>query len=220
VLKLHIKDCCVKISTALVNSEAIALDFLFGVITIGLFLVTLISAAVLDVRKGEVPNLVWFIGLVALPLAVYRLFTSGLILVYCLQLLFAFTLVIVSFRVGLLGGADGKAILVTSLVYPWLDINQITLVYAPILIFVGAYLVVGIQCVTIYSLNIMKHHQYSLHQKNEAKPNQRRYWFTRRIPDTPSETGDREWRRVAVPLVLYILLAYLTMLLFGVLWVI
>ena len=196
------------------------MDFLLGIITIGLFLAKLIYAAFQDVRKGEVPNRVWLIGFIAIPLALYRLVLSGVILLYCLQFLLAFTLVIFCFRVGLLGGADGKAILVTSLVYPWLEINQLTLVFAPILIFAGAYLVMGIQCVIIYLLNVTSHHQYPSQQKNEAKPSQKRYWFTRRIPDVSAEAGEIVWRKVVVPLVLYILLVYLVMLFFETLWVI
>lgn len=188
------------------------MDALFGIVTIVLFLISLFSAAIMDVRTGEVPNRVWFIGLAALPFGFFRLLMSGLALLYSLQLFLVFTLVIFCFSVGLLGGADGKALLVSSTVYPWLEINQVTLVYSTILIFTGAFLIVGIQCVILLFQNIIGHYQYSPQQRSLFKSSLRRYWFTRRISDNSTEIGERLWRKVAVPLVLYFLLTYLAML--------
>lgn len=182
--------------------------------TIVLFLISLLYAAIMDVRTGEVPNPIWFLGLVATPIGMFRLLMNGIFLLYLFQSVLAFTLVIFCFGIGLLGGADGKAVLVTSLVYPWMEINQITLVYAPILTLTGALLIVGVQCFAITSLNIMKHQQCSSHQKSRFKPRRRRYWFTRRITEDTTEVGGRIWRKVSVPLVLYILITYVVLLFF------
>jgi Flp pilus assembly protein protease CpaA len=166
----------------------------------------------MDVRSGEVPNGVWFLGLAALPLGLFRLLMGGLVLLYSLQLLLEFTLVVFCFSVSILGGADGKAILVVSLVYPWLEINLIILVFAPILIFTGAFFIVGVQCIVITLLNVVKHRQYSSQEKNSFKPSSRRYWFTRRISEDSIEAGEGIWRKVSVPLVLYFLITYLALL--------
>ncbi len=168
----------------------------------------------MDVRAGEIPNLTWFLGLIATPIAMFRLFMNGLFLLYLFQSVLAFTLVIFCFGIGVIGGADGKAILVTSLVYPWMKIDQIMLLYAPILTLTGALLIVGMHCVAITILNLIEHQQGSSQQKNLSKPKKRRYWFTRRISEDSTEIGERIWRKVSVPLVLYVLIAYIVLLFF------
>ncbi len=180
--------------------------------TIGLFFISLLCAAILDVRTGEVPNRVWLLGLAATPVGLYRLFTSNLVLLYALQSILTFIIVLFCFGIGLLGGADGKAILVMAFVYPWLEIDQITLAYAPILSLIGTLSILGIQCLTITILNVIKRRQYSSDQRTSLKPKRKRHWFTRRISEDPSEVGEVIWKEASVPLVLYILITYLVLL--------
>ncbi len=193
------------------------MDALLGIVTILLLLISLLYASIKDVRTGEVPDRVWFLGIIAFPIGLFRLFMSGLVLLFTLQSILTFTFVLFCFGIGLFGGADGKAILVTALVYPWLEIDQITLVYAPILTLTGTFLILGVHCFVITILNVIRRHQYSPQQKSVFKPKRRRHWFTRRISEDPAETEKAVWRKVTVPLVLYILITYLALLLFQIL---
>lgn len=188
--------------------RAVPFDMLGLVVTI-FFIPMLMLAAIEDVRKGEVPNRLWILALGITPLTLFRFALTGLLPLYAFQALLIFGLVILAFYAGLIGGADGKALLAVALLYPFPEIKEALLTTASILTLLGAFMIMGLQCLSIALLNLHERISHSAVYE-QLTPVRLRYWFTRRLYCTPGEQA--VWRRVAVPLVFYILLSYLVLL--------
>jgi len=182
---------------------------LLGIAITVLFIPLLTFAAIEDIRRKEVPNRVWVLSLGLMPLTLLRLLSAGLHLVYVIQTLLTFVLVMLAFQAGLIGGADGKAIMMLALLYPLPEIEEGLLMVSPFLVLLGAFMIMGLQCTSVVMLNI--HEWISDRSLQEhCAPDKIRYWFTRRLHCTLE--GEAEWKQVSVPLVLYILVAYFALL--------
>jgi len=175
--------------------------------------VSLLWAAAMDAKRGEVQNGTWIPAVFALPLAVCRVVVAGLLFVYTVQAGFVFALMLLCFYLGLLGGADGKAILLMSLTCPWLEINAPFLSIGPVVVCVAALAIGGFQSLSLGLLNLEEWHRYSLPQRQISHPEKKRFWFTRRLSRTGQLGKPSVWKKVAMPLVLYVLVAYLLLLL-------
>jgi Flp pilus assembly protein protease CpaA len=149
---------------------------------------------------------VWLLGLFGLPLTVLRLGLTGLLLPYGLQALLVFILVIISFRVGVLGGADGKAVLVISLLYPWIVLDPIWLLMAPVMVLTGGFLLVGLQSFWLLLRNMLTWKRVSKRQVNLQKPTRKSYWFIRTL--SVHSKDEEHWKRVEVPLIVYFFVVF------------
>jgi Flp pilus assembly protein protease CpaA len=178
-----------------------------------LFLLSLACAALMDVKKNVVPNRIWIPAIAAFPIAVYRLALAQLLLLYTLQAAFTFVLVLLCFHLGLLGGADGKAILFASLAYPWLETECLLLTVGSALIYVGAWVIAGVQSLSLALLNLIEWHRCAPPERPKFHPQKKRFWFTRRLSLAREPADQSHWRQVAVPFVSYVLVAYLMLLL-------
>jgi Flp pilus assembly protein protease CpaA len=179
---------------------------IFGIaITAFVFLVLLV-AAIEDYRSREVTNQVWLISLFGLPLMVIRVGITGLWLLYGLQAVLVFFLVIASFRVGVLGGADGKAILIISLLYPWIILDPLWLFVSPFFVLFGGFLIVGIYSLWILLQNMIAWKKVHRSKARPQKPGKIGFWFTRRF--SSAETEEYQWKSIEVPLVSYIFIVY------------
>jgi Flp pilus assembly protein protease CpaA len=192
------------------------LDILLGIIAATLLLLSLFFAAAMDVKKGEVSNLIWIPALGALPLALFRILAAGLLLLYALQAILVFALMLLCFDVGLLGGADGKAIVVISLIYPWLEIEYMFLSIGPLAVYLGALAIGGIESLGLAFLNLDEWCRSPLLQRQMSRPEKRRFWFTRRLSRSGEARKPPVWKNVAVPFVLYVLIAYVFLLVYSV----
>lgn len=182
------------------------MDILFAIITTVFVLFLLLIAAIKDYQVREVSNSVWLIGLFGLPFTIYRVGTTGLWFLFGLQAVLVFFLVIASFRLGVLGGADGKAILTISLLYPWMILNPLWLFIAPFVVLFGGYLLVGIHSIWLLFQNRLSWKLVSRSEERAQKPEKKIFWFTRRFSLLLTE--DNQWRQIEVPLVSYIFIVY------------
>jgi hypothetical protein len=135
---------------------------------------------------------------------------AGLLLPYGLQSLFDFLLVIVGFRIGLIGGADGKAILLISFTYPWIIPDFVWLLLAPLFVLLGGFLLIGIHSLVVLILNLFTWKRITSNHET-FKPERRIFWVTRRLERKDATRGAFEWNRVIVPLILYFLVSYLVL---------
>ena len=187
------------------------MDILFGIIAVAGTFISLSYAAIQDYKTREVPNWVWVGGLVILPLTLLRIIPTGLLLFYGVQLLVSLVIVLLGFWFGVLGGADGKAILLIAFTYPWVVIEATWLLLAPIGIFIGGFLIVGGHSLVLLILNVIKWRRRSYHPE-ALKPVKISYWLTRRLTQSQKEELSTVWVQVSVPLVVYILMTYAAML--------
>ena len=186
------------------------MDSLLAVITISGTFILLSYSAMQDYKTREIANWVWVGGLMILPLTLLRINFAGLAVIYGLQLLTSFAVVLLGFRLGILGGADGKAILLIAFTYPWISIDAIWVLLAPLGVLIGGFLIVGIHSLVLLILNIIRWRHRSI-RSEENKPSKYTYWVTRRLIRHQQE-GVAEWVTVSVPLVVYILMAHVTLL--------
>lgn len=187
------------------------MDSLFGIIAVVGTSISLSYAAIKDYKTREVPNWLWVGGLVILPLTLLRIIPVGLLLFYGAQLLVSLLIVLLGFRFSVLGGADGKAILLIALTYPWIVIEAIWLLLAPIGILIGGFLIVGGHSLVLLILNAIYWRRWSDHSE-DLKPVKSTYWLTRRLKQSQKEGLSIIWVPVSVPLVVYILMTYAAML--------
>jgi Flp pilus assembly protein protease CpaA len=180
--------------------------------TATLFLLSLFWAAAMDVKRGEVQNGVWIPAVFALPLAIYRIVEAGLLLLYTMQVGFVFALMLLCFYVGLLGGADGKAILLMSVTCPWLKIDAPSLSIGPLVACLAALAIEGFESLCLALLNLDEWYRYPLLQRQISRPEKKRFWFTRRLLRKGEARKPSVWKKAAMPLVLYVLVAYLLLL--------
>lgn len=192
------------------------MDILLGTIATALFLLSLFCAAAMDVKSGEVLNGTWIPAVLALPLASYRVAVAGLLLLYTVQAAFVFALMLLCFYLGLLGGADGKAILLMSLTCPWLEIDAPFLSIGPLTACLAALAIGGFESLGLALLNLDEWYRYPLSQRQISHPDKKRFWFTRRLLRTGEPRKPSVWKKVAMPLVLYVLVAYLLLLVFNI----
>lgn len=189
------------------------MGFLLGLIATVLFLAGLLLAAVMDIQTREIQEWVWLFGLTATPLTCMRLFISGLFFLYILQALVTFGFMLLLFNFKLIGGADGKAILILSISFPWLGIDVVMLLLAPYLVLGGAFFLTGIHCIVLALQNIINWHRYKTSKQEGFTPQRRRFWFSRKLSYSSELGGAPIWKTQVVPLILYCLIAYLMLLL-------
>jgi hypothetical protein len=163
----------------------------------------------MDVKRDEVQNGTWTPAIFALPLAVYRVAVAGLLLLYTVQAGFVFVLMLLCFCLGLLGGADGKAVLLMSLTCPWLEIDAPFLSIGPLVACLAALAIGGFESLGLALLNLDAWYRYPLPQRRISHPEKKRFWFTRRLMRTGEPRKPSGWKKAAMPLVLYVLVAYL-----------
>ncbi len=186
------------------------MDILLGlVITVFVFLL-LLFAAVRDYQTREVSNWVWLVGLFCLPFTIFRVGVAGLLLQYGLQVLLVFIIILVGFQRGVLGGADGKAVLIISLLYPWIILDPLWLVIAPAIVLIGGFLLVGLHSLWLLCRNLFTWKQVSKTQDGIQKPEKKTYWLSRHF--SVQSTQGTQWKQVDVPLIIYFFIIY-TMLL-------
>ena len=173
------------------------------------FSALLLFAAVRDYQTKEVPDWVWLVGLCGLPIAIYRVVTVGFVLLYGIQVGFVFLLVIVSFRIGILGGADGKALLLISLLYPWIALNPLWLILAPVVVLLGGFLLLGVHSLWLLFRNVYVRRQLVKTLDSTQDPEKVTFWLTRRLTVLPSKKID--WVQVEVPLIVYFFVSYIAL---------
>jgi Flp pilus assembly protein protease CpaA len=181
------------------------LDILLGISVAVFIFCLLLFAAIRDFQTREVPNWVWLLGLFGLPLTVLRLGLTGLLPPYGLQALLVFILVIACFRVGVLGGADGKAVLVISFLYPWIVLDPVWLLLAPVMVLIGGFLLVGLQSLWLLLSNILTWNRVSKRKVSLQKPTSKAYWLIRTLS---VHSEEEHWKRVDVPLIVYFFLVF------------
>ncbi len=182
---------------------------LLGEIATALFLIGLVIAAIMDLQTRKVQDWVWLVGLSATPLTCVRLFFSGILFIYIFQVLVTFGLMLLFFSCRIIGGADGKALLILSISYPWPVIDVSTLLLAPYLVLGVAFLLTGIHCIILTIQNIFNWRRYGGLEQDELTPKRRRFWFTRKLSYSSELEEAPSWKIQLVPLILYCLLAYL-----------
>ena len=187
------------------------METILGFATVFLIFFILLFASIRDVQTNTIPNWVWIVGLFGIPIALFRMTVAGFLLPYGLQSLFVFILVIVGFRIGLIGGADGKAILLISFTYPWIILDFVWLLLAPLFVLLGGFLLIGIHSLVVLILNLFTWKRITSHHE-PFKPEKRIFWVTRRLERKKATSGVFEWNRVIVPLILYFLVSYLVLL--------
>ncbi len=75
----------------------------------------------------------------------------------------------------------------------------------------GAFVIGAFQSLGLAVLNLYQWHHAPLPHRHRIHPAKRRFWLTRRLRTADSEKPV-VWRNVRIPLVLYVLVAYLLML--------
>ena len=123
-----------------------------------------------------------------------------------------FALMLICFHLGLVGGADAKAILLMSTVCPWLEIDLLHLSIGPATAFLAAFAVAGLESLGVALLNLREWQRVPPGQRQMLHPAKRRFWLIRRLSRVADSEELAIWRNVRVPLVLYVLIAYLLML--------
>lgn len=195
-----------------IGHRGFIVNFLLDIFTAALFLVGLVIAAIMDIRTRKVQDWVWLFGLIATPMTGLRLFVSGLFFLYVFQVLITFGFMILFFNLRIIGGADGKAILVLAISYPWLITDVVTLLIAPYLVLVVAFLLTGIHCIILTIQNIFNWRRYKASKQDRPTPKRRRFWFSRKLSYSPDSDEVPVWKIQLVPLILYYLIAYLLLL--------
>jgi hypothetical protein len=138
---------------------------------------------------------------------------AGLLLPYGLQILMVFVLAFVGFRTGIFGGADGKALLLISLTYPWIILDLVWLILAPLFILLGSFLLLGIHSVMVLLMNLITWKQSVSNRDEKCPPKKRVFWVTRRLKGKTDASGGMDWEPIIVPLISYFLVSYLVLLL-------
>ncbi len=186
------------------------MDILLGIVTTVFIFLLLLYAAIRDYQRKEVSNGVWIVGIFVLPLTLFRVVIVGLWFLYSLQVLLVFVLVIGGFQLGVLGGADGKAVLLISLIYPWIKLEPLWLALAPVTVLIGAFLLVGFHSLRLLLGNLLVWKRNSKNQDPMQKPEKKFYWLTRTLVILPSQSN--EWKEVDVPLIVYLFIIYMLLL--------
>lgn len=187
------------------------MEIILGFTTVFLIFFILLFASIRDVQTNTISNWVWIAGLFGFPIAFFRMALTGFLLPYGLQSLFVFILVTVGFRVGLMGGADGKAILLISFTYPWIILDFVWLFLAPLFVLLGGFLLIGLHSLVVLILNLFTWKRITSNHET-FKPERRIFWVTRRLEKKETSSGIFDWNRVIVPLILYFLISYLVLL--------
>ncbi len=189
--------------------------FVGFVFSIAIFVfILLFFAAIRDYQNREVSNWVWVLGIAILPLTLYRLLTAGLQLLYGIQVSLIFILVIFAFRIGILGGADVKAILLISIIFSWIILNASWLILAPFLVLLIGFLILGIHSLIILIANQITWKQSMKRKEQPSKPHKRMYWITRRLTLEAEPSIKTDWKQVVVPLIVHFLIAYVILLIY------
>ncbi len=187
------------------------MDSLLGIAITIFFFVLLLSAAVRDFQTREVSNWVWVAGLCGLPFTIFRIGIAGLLLQFGLQAGLIFIIILIAFQQGVLGGADGKAILLISLLYPWIILNPLWIVIAPSLVLVGGFLLLGVHSLWLLIRNMYSRKQVRKTVDGLQNPEKKSFWLTRRFSVLSSQ--EIEWKPVEVPLIVYFFIIYTVLLL-------
>jgi len=188
------------------------LEIILGFITVILIFFVLLFASIKDVQTNIVTNWVWIIGLFGIPIASFRMIVTGFLLPYVLQTLLIFILVIVGFRIGIIGGADGKAILIISLTYPWIILDIVWLLLVPFFILLGGFLLVGVHSLVVLIQNLITWKHIAPNHIDAIKSEKKVFWVTRRLERKPTTPDFIAWKPVVVPLILYFFVSYLVLL--------
>ncbi|MFW9830318.1 MAG: prepilin peptidase [Candidatus Thorarchaeota archaeon] len=188
------------------------MDFVLGFIVCIFIFSLLLYAAIRDFQVREVENRVWIIGLLTLPIVILRVLLFGFLLPYILQIGFIFLFVIIGFRIGLWGGADGKALLLISVVYPWVNLNFVWLLVAPLFVILGGFLIEGIHSILILIRNLTAMKSLSNTERETCKPSDRIYWLTRQFSKQKTRAKEPDWIPVAAPMILYFFFTYVILL--------
>ena len=188
------------------------MEIILGSITVMLIFFVLLFGSIKDVQTKTVTNWVWLIGLFGLPIASFRMIVAGFLLPYGLQTLLIFILVIVGFRTGIIGGADGKAVLLISLTYPWIILDFAWLLLAPLFILLGGFLIIGVHSLVVLIQNLISWKQIVSKHMDTFKPEKKMFWIIRRLERKPTTPDFIAWKPVVAPLILYILVSYLVLL--------
>jgi Flp pilus assembly protein protease CpaA len=186
------------------------LDLLLGITTVAYASILLVIASIRDYQTKEVSNWVWLVGLFASPITIIRIWFTGLWLVYGFQILIVFVIILFGFRAGFLGGADGKAILLISVLYPWIVIDPLWLLLAPLSILIGGFVLLGIHSLWFCVRNYLVYKQLEKTGTIIPKPEKKTYWLTRSL--TKQHTQEEQWKFVEVPLVLYFCIVFICLL--------
>jgi hypothetical protein len=118
-------------------------------------------------------------------------------------------MVLLLFYFGVLGGADGKALLLVSVVFPWFEINLLFLIMGAFLILLGGYVLVGIQSMLITIHNL---YYWFVRAQPKQNPEKRRYWLIRWFSYDQTSEEKSSWNPVSVPLLLFFLVIHLLLL--------
>ncbi|MDO8124793.1 MAG: hypothetical protein Q6364_10490 [Candidatus Hermodarchaeota archaeon] len=188
------------------------MEIILGFITVILIFFVLLFASIKDVQTNIVTNWVWIIGLFGIPIASFRMIVTGFLLPYVLQTLLIFILVIVGFRIGIIGGADGKAILIISLTYPWIILDIVWLLLVPFFILLGGFLLVGVHSLVVLIQNLITWKHIAPNHIDAIKSEKKVFWVTRRLERKPTTPDFIAWKPVVVPLILYFFVSYLVLL--------
>ena len=188
------------------------MEIVLGSITVILIFFVLLFASIKDVQTQIVTNWAWIVGLFGIPIASFRMFFAGFLLPFGLQTLLIFVLVIVGFRIGIIGGADGKAILIISLTYPWIILDFVWLLLAPFFILLGGFLLIGVLSLVVLIQNLITWKQIEPNQIEAFKPEKKMFWVTRRLERKSTTQNFIPWKPVVVPLILYFFVSYLVLL--------
>ena len=188
------------------------MDIILGSITVILIFFVLLFASIRDVQTNIVTNWIWSIGLFGIPIASFRMVVVGFLLPYGLQSLLIFFLVIVGFRIGIIGGADGKTLLLISLTYPWIILDFIWLLLAPLFILLGGFLLIGVHGLVVLIQNLITWKQITPSHIEAFNPEKKMFWVTRRLKRKSTTPDFIAWKSVVVPLILYFFVSYLVLL--------
>lgn len=188
------------------------MEIVLGSITVMLIFFVLLCGSIKDVQTNIVTNWVWIIGLFGMPIASFRMIVAGFLLPYGLQSILIFILVIVGFRIGIIGGADGKAILIISLTYPWIILDFVWLLLAPLFILLGGFLLIGVHSLVVLIQNLITRKRIASNHIEALKPEKKMFWVTRRLERKLATPDLIAWKPVVVPLILYFFVSYLVLL--------
>lgn len=188
------------------------MELILGFMTVILICLVLLFASIKDVQTNIVTNWSWIIGLFGMPIASFRMIVAGFFLPYGLQALLIFILVIVGFQIRIIGGADGKAILLISLTYPWIILDFVWLLLAPFFILLGGFLLIGVHSLIVLIQNIITWKQIVSNHIEAFKPKRKMFWVTRRLEKNSTKPDFIAWKPVVVPLILYFFVSYLVLL--------
>jgi Flp pilus assembly protein protease CpaA len=187
-------------------------DIVLGFAVTIFVLALLLYAAIKDIQTGEVSNCVWILGLLAFPVTIFRMVVYGAILLYVFQATFVCVFVVIGFYVGLMGGADGKAILFVSLMYPWTVFTPLWLIAAPFVILVGGFCLLGVHSLILSIRNGILWRRSTPCQRETVRPAKRMFWFTRRFKQLHTMKNEVGWEPVTVALIAYFFVAFIGLL--------